>query len=45
MAIHRPAEFTEVSEVLCSKDFYPQWVVIENQAPDPNWCRLLEATG
>ena len=45
MAIRRPAECAEAWKLLGSKDFCPQWVVIENRDPDPKWCRLLEGRG
>ena len=45
LAIHRPAEFPQIWEELGSGRLRPEWVVVENRGPDPQWCRMLERSG
>jgi len=45
LAVHRPQEFREVFGWVGLEGFRPRWVIVENRAPDPQWCRLLEGRG
>jgi len=44
-AVHRPQEFREILGRVGLEGFRPRWVIVENRAPDPQWCRLLEGRG
>ena len=45
LAIHRPLEFSWVWDRLSARVNRPQWVIVENPEPDPQWTRLLESCG